>query len=54
MITDAMVARHLREPDEMYWTNVTMAVINGGSIRSSVNQGTSHDPVGYETSVCVT
>ena len=39
MITDAMVVKHLREPDEIYWSNVTMAIINSGSVRSSINAG---------------
>ena len=36
-----MVSRHMREPDELYWSDVTMAVLNGGAIRASINQGTS-------------
>ena len=36
-----MVSRHMREPDELYWSEVTMAILNGGAIRGSINQGIS-------------
>ena len=41
LLTDAMVSRHMREPDELYWSEVTMAILNGGAIRGSINQGIS-------------
>ncbi|XP_074644485.1 5'-nucleotidase-like [Tubulanus polymorphus] len=38
MITDAMVYRNLR-PSDSQWTNASIAMWNGGSIRASIHQG---------------
>ena len=39
VVTDAMVFKHLKYPDEASWANVTMAMVNGGGIRASIEPG---------------
>ncbi|XP_075410929.1 5'-nucleotidase [Tenrec ecaudatus] len=38
LICDAMINNNLRHPDEMTWNHVSMCIINGGSIRSPIDE----------------
>ncbi|XP_071831246.1 snake venom 5'-nucleotidase-like isoform X2 [Apostichopus japonicus] len=40
VVTDAMLAAHVTSQGDDGWSDVTMAILNGGAIRSSINQGT--------------
>ncbi|XP_070568327.1 snake venom 5'-nucleotidase-like [Ptychodera flava] len=37
VITDAMVHQNMKHPDEMKWSDVSIAVMNSGGIRSSID-----------------
>ncbi|XP_007526197.1 5'-nucleotidase isoform X2 [Erinaceus europaeus] len=38
MICDAMINNNLRHPDELSWNHVSMCIINGGGIRSPIDE----------------
>ncbi|XP_004580475.2 5'-nucleotidase [Ochotona princeps] len=38
LICDAMINNNLRHPDEMFWNHVSMCILNGGGIRSSIDE----------------
>ncbi|XP_021509531.1 5'-nucleotidase isoform X1 [Meriones unguiculatus] len=38
LICDAMINNNLRHPDEMFWNHVSMCILNGGSIRSPIDE----------------
>ncbi|XP_006870708.1 PREDICTED: 5'-nucleotidase [Chrysochloris asiatica] len=38
LICDAMINNNLRHPDEMTWNHVSMCIVNGGSIRSPIDE----------------
>ncbi|XP_007949345.1 5'-nucleotidase [Orycteropus afer afer] len=38
LICDAMINNNLRHPDEMTWNHVSMCIINGGAIRSPIDE----------------
>ncbi|XP_077018471.1 5'-nucleotidase [Tamandua tetradactyla] len=38
LICDAMINNNLRHPDEMSWNHVSMCIINGGGIRSPIDE----------------
>ncbi|KAM6184704.1 5'-nucleotidase [Rhynchocyon petersi] len=38
LICDAMINNNIRHPDEMTWNHVSMCIINGGSIRSPIDE----------------
>ncbi|XP_071955329.1 snake venom 5'-nucleotidase-like [Antedon mediterranea] len=39
LITDAFIQMNVREPDELKWSTVSLAVWNGGGIRQSISVG---------------
>ena len=39
MLADAMISETLTYPDEERWNHVSFAVMNGGGIRASIQQG---------------
>nr|XP_054753897.1 snake venom 5'-nucleotidase-like [Lytechinus pictus] len=39
LIADAMVSQNNKNPDELRWNDVGIALMNGGSIRASISQG---------------
>lgn len=38
LICDAMINNNLRHPDEMFWNHVSMCILNGGGIRSPIEE----------------
>ncbi|XP_005073717.1 5'-nucleotidase [Mesocricetus auratus] len=38
LICDAMINNNLRHPDEMFWNHVSMCILNGGGIRSPIDE----------------
>ncbi|XP_024589482.1 5'-nucleotidase isoform X1 [Neophocaena asiaeorientalis asiaeorientalis] len=38
LICDAVINNNLRHPDEMSWNHVSMCILNGGSIRSPIDE----------------
>ncbi|XP_027407260.1 5'-nucleotidase [Bos indicus x Bos taurus] len=38
LICDAMINNNLRHPDEMSWNHVSMCILNGGGIRSPIDE----------------
>lgn len=38
LICDAMINNNLRHPDEMFWNHVSMCIVNGGGIRSPIDE----------------
>uniref|UniRef100_G3SLC6 5'-nucleotidase n=2 Tax=Elephantidae TaxID=9780 RepID=G3SLC6_LOXAF len=38
LICDAMINNNIRHPDEMTWNHVSMCIINGGGIRSPIDE----------------
>ncbi|XP_054554988.1 5'-nucleotidase [Talpa occidentalis] len=38
LICDAMINNNLRHPDELVWNHVSMCILNGGSIRSPIDE----------------
>lgn len=44
VVTDAMLAAHVTSQGDDGWSDVTMAILNGGAIRSSINQGNFAKP----------
>ncbi|XP_077977813.1 5'-nucleotidase-like [Glandiceps talaboti] len=39
MILDALIHQNIKEPDELRWNHVAVALWNGGGIRASIKQG---------------
>ena len=39
LIADGMVYQNLRHPDDTHWNDVAIALLNGGSIRASLDRG---------------
>ncbi|XP_073934704.1 5'-nucleotidase isoform X2 [Castor canadensis] len=38
LICDAMINNNLRHPDDMFWNHVSMCILNGGGIRSPIDE----------------
>nr|XP_003474789.1 LOW QUALITY PROTEIN: 5'-nucleotidase [Cavia porcellus] len=38
LICDAAINNNLRHPDEMFWSHVSMCILNGGGIRSPIDE----------------
>ena len=39
LIADGMVHQNLRHSDDTHWNDVAIAILNGGSIRASLDRG---------------
>ncbi|KAK7108614.1 hypothetical protein V1264_016316 [Littorina saxatilis] len=39
VVADSMVFQNLRHPDELHWNDVSIALANGGAVRSSIGKG---------------
>ncbi|XP_040839643.1 5'-nucleotidase isoform X2 [Ochotona curzoniae] len=50
LICDAMINNNLRHPDEMFWNHVSMCILNGGGIRSSIDEKNNGIHVEYDLS----
>ncbi|CAG7718559.1 unnamed protein product, partial [Allacma fusca] len=48
VVTDAMIYANLKTPDELYWSDVTMAVMNGGGIRVSIDEKSRNGSISVE------
>ncbi|KAM9233719.1 5'-nucleotidase isoform 2-T2 [Dugong dugon] len=50
LICDAMIYNNIRHPDEMTWNHVSMCIINGGGIRSPIDNQNNGIHVVYDLS----
>uniref|UniRef100_A0A4X1VLH1 5'-nucleotidase n=1 Tax=Sus scrofa TaxID=9823 RepID=A0A4X1VLH1_PIG len=50
LICDAMINNNLRHPDEMSWNHVSMCILNGGGIRSPIDERNNGIHVTYDLS----
>lgn len=41
LVSDGMVSQNNKNPDELRWNDVGIALMNAGSIRASISQGKS-------------
>ena len=39
LIADSMINQNLRHPDDLQWNDVSIAIVNGGGIRASIDRG---------------
>uniref|UniRef100_A0A8C9AM75 5'-nucleotidase n=1 Tax=Prolemur simus TaxID=1328070 RepID=A0A8C9AM75_PROSS len=50
LICDAMIYNNLRHADEMFWNHVSMCILNGGGIRSPIDERNNGIQVVYDLS----
>ncbi|KAM5164777.1 5'-nucleotidase [Mantella aurantiaca] len=48
LICDAMISNNIRHPDEMNWNHVSLCIMNGGGIRSSIDERSSNGSITTE------
>ncbi|XP_073482993.1 5'-nucleotidase [Aquarana catesbeiana] len=48
LICDAMISNNIRNPDEMNWNHVSLCIMNGGGIRSSIDERSNNGSITTE------
>ncbi|XP_021964441.1 snake venom 5'-nucleotidase [Folsomia candida] len=48
LVTDAMVHVNLKFSDSLYWSDVTMAIMNGGGVRASIDEESKNGSISMD------